>query len=154
MHHLKLHPWAVPDLASNPSSDPATVYAPPPSSSTDANGQPVPLLEPVHSWQYDEIVFTDPPKAFFDILQANPPTQLPRVKRRPAPPNPGHTASLERQPGGSSIPPEFTMVLERDEAERLDSARRSVVDAAEQQRALLMEKERELERLRKEVQQD
>ncbi|WVN86451.1 uncharacterized protein L203_101615 [Cryptococcus depauperatus CBS 7841] len=38
---------------------------------------------PVHAWQYDEIVFSDPPRQFFDILNANPPTPLPPKNRRP-----------------------------------------------------------------------
>jgi YEATS domain-containing protein 4 len=38
---------------------------------------------PVLSWQYDELVFNDPPAAFFDILDENPPTPLPAKLRRP-----------------------------------------------------------------------
>lgn len=38
---------------------------------------------PVHSWQYDELVFSDPPAAFLEILNANPPTPLPAKFRRP-----------------------------------------------------------------------
>lgn len=38
---------------------------------------------PVLSWQYDELVFNDPPAAFFDILNENPPTPLPAKLRRP-----------------------------------------------------------------------
>lgn len=167
MHHLKLHPWAMPDVAANPTADPATLYAPPPTASTststpgdpNAPANPQPLLEPVHSWQYDEIVFTDPPKAFLDILLANPPTPLPKMKKRPIPPNPAHVPSLGPQPSVPGTPtkgsggnmPEFTQVLERDEAERLDAAKRAVVDATDAQRVLLIEKEREFERLRREL---
>lgn len=162
MHHLKLHPWAMPDVAANPTSDPATLYAPPPTTSTSTPGDPnapstpVPLQEPVHSWQYDEIVFTDPPKQFLDILLANPPTPLPKTKKRPNPPNPAHVLSLGPQPlvpgtpskGGGSDLPEFTQVLERDEAERLDAAKRAVLDATDAQRVLLIEREQELKRLK------
>lgn len=167
IHHMKLHPWIVPDVAANPSTDPATMYILPPTASTSTStpgdsgvpANPQPLPEPVHSWQYDEIVFTDPPKAFLDILLANPPTPLPKTKKRPAPPNPAYVPSLGPQPatpgtptkvGGGNIP-EFTQILERDEAERLDAAKRAVVDATDAQRALLIEKERELERLRREL---
>jgi YEATS domain-containing protein 4 len=47
--------------------------------------QPVPIAPrlPVHSWQYDEIVFSDPPAAFLEILNAHPPTPLPAKFRRP-----------------------------------------------------------------------
>lgn len=38
---------------------------------------------PVHAWQYDEIVFTDPPANFLNILNAHPPTPLPAKNRRP-----------------------------------------------------------------------
>lgn len=162
MHHLKLHPWAMPDTAANPTADPATLYAPPPSTSTstpgDPNAPPVPNLEPVHSWQYDEVVFTDPPKVFFDVLLNNPPTPLPKMRRRPIPPNPAHVISLGPQPPETPVKgmnprahPEFTLVLERDEAERLDAAKHVVMDASVRQRLLLEEKERELERLRNEM---
>jgi YEATS domain-containing protein 4 len=39
--------------------------------------------QPVHSWQYDELVFSDPPSAFFDILNEHPATPLPAKLRRP-----------------------------------------------------------------------
>ncbi|WVR00256.1 hypothetical protein IAU59_007399 [Kwoniella sp. CBS 9459] len=38
---------------------------------------------PVHSWQYDELIFSDPPRGFLDILNENPPTPLPAKNRRP-----------------------------------------------------------------------
>lgn len=38
---------------------------------------------PVLAWQYDELVFTDPPSAFLDLLNDNPPTPLPGKLRRP-----------------------------------------------------------------------
>lgn len=38
---------------------------------------------PVHSWQYDELVFSDPPSAFLDILNEHPATPLPAKLRRP-----------------------------------------------------------------------
>lgn len=38
---------------------------------------------PVHSWQYDEIVFSDPPANFLQILEEHPPTPLPARNRRP-----------------------------------------------------------------------
>ncbi|KAF9509597.1 hypothetical protein BS47DRAFT_1348972 [Hydnum rufescens UP504] len=138
-HHLKLHPWVVPDLSTTPGADPATIVS----------VVPQPPLEPVYAWQYDEIVFTDPPKAFLDILMAHPPTPLPKVKKRAVPPNPAHTASLA--PQGSRWAPEFTALLERDEGERLDAAKRSIVEETDKQRALLIEKEQELERLKKEL---
>ena len=38
---------------------------------------------PVHSWQYDELVFNDPPAAFLEIMNEHPPTPLPAKFRRP-----------------------------------------------------------------------
>ncbi|WVW86141.1 hypothetical protein I302_108182 [Kwoniella bestiolae CBS 10118] len=47
----------------------------------DPNTQAM-LSLPVHSWQYDELIFSDPSKTFLDILNENPPTGLPRINRR------------------------------------------------------------------------
>jgi YEATS domain-containing protein 4 len=44
---------------------------------------PIPTRLPVHSWQYDEIVFNDPPAAFLEIMNEHPPTPLPAKFRRP-----------------------------------------------------------------------
>ncbi|WVF73075.1 hypothetical protein IAT40_007894 [Kwoniella sp. CBS 6097] len=53
----------------------------------DTNTAAAPLsiasVLPVHSWQYDELIFSDPPRGFFDILNENPPTPLPAKNRRP-----------------------------------------------------------------------
>lgn len=38
---------------------------------------------PVHAWQYDEMVFSDPPANFLSILEQHPPTPLPARPRRP-----------------------------------------------------------------------
>ncbi|BEI86904.1 hypothetical protein CcaverHIS002_0702500 [Cutaneotrichosporon cavernicola] len=38
---------------------------------------------PVHAWQYDEMVFSDPPANFLTLLEQNPPTPLPSRPRRP-----------------------------------------------------------------------
>ena len=38
---------------------------------------------PVYSWQYDELVFSDPPLALFNLMNENPPTPLPAKNRRP-----------------------------------------------------------------------
>ena len=46
--------------------------------------QPVSIASklPVHAWQYDELVFTDPPLNFLNILNENTPTPLPPKNRR------------------------------------------------------------------------
>lgn len=129
-HHLKLHPWTA-----------------------VGSGEPeIPPLDqamkmgPVHSWQYDEIVFHDPFQSFLNILTAHPPTPLPRHKTRPVPFHTAHPASLEASKGGV---PEFTLQMERDEAERLEAARKAVVAESDKWRERLIEKEKELEKLKR-----
>lgn len=129
-HHLKLHPWTL-------SGDPEI----PPLETAIALG-------PVHSWQYDEIVFNDPFQSFLNILTAHPPTPLPKSKRRPVPFHTANPVSLEASKGGL---PEFTVVMEKEEAERLETARKSVIEQQDKWRSTLIEREKELERLRKEL---
>jgi YEATS domain-containing protein 4 len=89
-HHLKLHPWPH-NVASGPNNmtaGPKLAPAPAPAEEqpkTEATvvdltapaEQPAPLLmSPVHSYQYDEIVFTDPTETFLNTLVAYPPTPL------------------------------------------------------------------------------
>ena len=89
----------------------------------------------------------------------NPPTPLPKMKRRGVPPNLAHSASLAGNGHGILVAgkakatdaPEFTGVLEREEGERLDLAKRAVVEETDRVRALLIEREKELERLKKEL---
>lgn len=45
--------------------------------------------------------------------------------------------------------PEFTSLLEKDEAERLDKAKKLIIAEQEKTRALLIAKEKELARLQK-----
>lgn len=132
-HHLKLHPWKI--LAEG------------------EHDQPPPLdiaanMGPVHSWQYDEIVFNDPFQSFLNILTAHPPTPLPKSRRKPVPFHSSNMtpAALEASRGGV---PEFTQEMEREEANRLESARKAIVVEHEKLRYTLHEKEKELERLKK-----
>lgn len=127
-HHLKLHPWA-------------------------ATGEPeIPPLEvaikhgPVHSWQYDEVVFNDPFQNFLNTLTAHPPNPLPKMRRRPVPFHLAHPTSLEASKGGT---PEFTQLMEKEEQERLEEARKAVVLETDRWRNTLITKEKELERLQK-----
>ncbi|KAL1412731.1 NuA4 histone H4 acetyltransferase complex and the SWR1 complex subunit [Vanrija albida] len=62
-------------------------------SATPAAGEvefaPLPILPtvasafPVHAWQYDELVFSDPLTNFLNVLNEHPPTPLPAKNRRP-----------------------------------------------------------------------
>lgn len=132
-HHLKLHPWTL--LVS-------------PEESANPNPEAAAKLGPVHSWQYDEIVFHDPYQSFLTILTAHPPTPLPKHKRRPVPFHTSNPASLEASKGGT---PEFTQEMEKEEAERLEVARKHVIAEQDKWRAMLIEKERELEKLQKQI---
>ncbi|KAH9179574.1 yeats family-domain-containing protein [Lactarius sanguifluus] len=131
-HHLKLHPWTASG---------ADVEVPPPA---DVAAQ----LGPVHSWQYDEIVFTDPFQQFLNTLTAHPPTPLPKARRRPVPFHIANPGSLEASKGGV---PEFSSAMEKEEIQRLEEAKKSVIGEQEKLRASLTEKEKELERLRREL---
>ncbi|KAF9504894.1 hypothetical protein BS47DRAFT_1368475 [Hydnum rufescens UP504] len=99
-----------------------------------------------------QICFTctlTPTPTAFDILMAHPPIPLLKVKKRAVPPNPAHTTSLA--PQGSRWAPKFTALLECNEGERLDAVMRSIVEETDKQQALLIKKEQELERLKKEL---
>ncbi|KAF8897902.1 yeats family-domain-containing protein [Infundibulicybe gibba] len=79
---------------------------------------------------------------------AHPPTPLPKSKRRPVPFHLAHPGSLEASKGGT---PEFTALMEKEEAERLEEARKAVLAEQDRWRATLAEKEKELERLQKQA---
>ena len=49
--------------------------------------------------------------------------------------------------------PEFTALMEKEEYERLDVAKKEIVQQTDKLRALLIEREKEMERLKKEVEQ-
>ena len=72
-------------LDSTPADSPSIVAVQPGLPEAPTQFQPVSIASklPVHSWQYDEIVFNDPPAAFLEILNEHPPTPLPAKFRRP-----------------------------------------------------------------------
>jgi YEATS domain-containing protein 4 len=131
-HHLKLHPWTASG---------ADMEVPPPA-------EVAAQLGPVHSWQYDEIVFTDPFQQFLNILTAHPPTPLRKARRRPIPFHTANPGSLEASKGGV---PEFTAVMEKDEIQRLEDAKKTLLAEQEKLRVSLLEKEKELEALKREL---
>jgi len=105
-------------------------------------------LGPVHSWQYDEIVFNDPFQSFLNILTTHPPTPLPRTSKKPVPYNTANPASLEASKGGV---PEFTQAMEKEETERLETAKKAITVEQERLRLRLQEREKELELLREQL---
>ena len=130
-HHLKLHPWKILAEGEHDSAPPLDVAA---------------QMGPVNSWQYDEIVFNDPFQSFLNILTLHPPTSLPKSRRRPVPFHSSNMTptALEASKGGV---PEFTQEMEKEEADRLESARKTIIAEQEKLRLTLLEKEKELEKL-------
>lgn len=127
-HHLKLHPWTA---AGEPEIPPLEVAM---------------KAGPVHSWQYDEIVFNDPYQSFLNLLTSHPPTHLPKIKTKPIPFHLANPSSLEASKGGV---PEFNALMEKDEAERLEEAKKAIIAEQEKTRATLIAREKELGRLQK-----
>jgi YEATS domain-containing protein 4 len=127
-HHLKLHPWAAAGEPEIPPLDVAIRHG------------------PVHSWQYDEVVFNDPFQNFLNLLTAHSPTPLPKTKRKPVPFHLANPASLEASKGGV---PEFIQLMEKEEQERLEEAKKAIVAETDKWRDTLIEKEKELEWLQK-----
>lgn len=131
-HHLKLHPWTVTGSDIN--------EAPPPDEAAKAG--------PVHSWQYDEVVFTDPFQHFLNTLIMHPPTPLPQARRKPVPFHLSNStpAALEASKGGT---PEFNHQMVIDEGNRIEHARNQIMVERDKLQQVLAEKERELEKLKK-----
>lgn len=94
----------------NPSEDP----------SLNAN------ILPVHSWQYDQIIFSDPTQTLYELLLAHPETPLPAKSLRRGAAE-GEGAILEKDRGSAGVPMEFTRGLERGEEMKLEKARRELV---------------------------
>ena len=103
-------------------------------------------MGPVHSWQYDEILFSDPFQNFLNILTAHPPTPLPKTRTKPVPFHLANPNSLEASRGGV---PEFNTLMVKDELERLEEARKKLVEEHAKWHKRLIEGEQELERLQK-----
>lgn len=70
------------------------------------------------------------------------------MKRRPIPFHIGNPASLEASKGGL---PEFTQLMEKEESERLEAARKVILVEQERLRSRLIEREKELEILRRQL---
>ncbi|KAF8343685.1 yeats family protein [Amanita rubescens] len=130
-HHIKLHPWTT--TAAGEQAENASTNA---------------LDEPVHSWQYDEIVFSDPYQNFLNLLTQHPPTPLPKAKTKPVPFHLSNPGSLEASKGGL---PEFTIVMEKEECDRLEEAKKSILAEQTRWKEILLEKEKELEQLQKQA---
>lgn len=82
---------------------------------------------PVHAWQYDELVFSDPTATFYDLLISHPETPLPETSlRQPNEEGAGGRWGMDK--GSAGVPLEFTREMARGEGEKLERARRLVID--------------------------
>ncbi|KAK4704866.1 YEATS domain-containing protein 4, partial [Phenoliferia sp. Uapishka_3] len=142
-HHLKLHPYPLPPAAvpppALPSADPSQSAIP-----TPIEEVPQPLLTPVHAWQYEEIVFSEPTETFYAVLLSKAPTPLPRSNRLVI-----KDRTLAMSQSGNIG--EFSLDMEAEEGERLEEARKSALAEIELMRQKLISNEKELGGLRKEV---
>lgn len=86
-----------------------------------------PVFSPVHSWQYDEIVFNEPTEAFYATLVSYNLTPLPVEPRMEKP-------SARIPIGSSGAIGELTQATEALEARRLEEARKSVLVELEKMR--------------------
>jgi len=73
---------------------------------------------------------------------------LPKSKTKPVPFHLANPKSLESSRGGV---PEFTALMEKEEAERLEEARKSIVEEHGRWHKILIDKEKALERLPQQV---
>lgn len=106
-HHLKLHPW---EANANAPPIPAPIGPTTPTSS-----------EPVHSWQYDEVVFSEPTEAIHQIL----------IK---------HPVSIPTRKHGNR----FSLQHEQEEVDRLNEATSKVQEEIQSYRHKLLAAETEL----------
>lgn len=151
-HHLKLHPWPI-DAASGTALLPgalggtgAIVVDSNPAETTAMGLAPVPaavptttaILSPVHSWQYEELIFAEPTESFYSLLLSHPPTPLPRLNR--------HIRNLPHALGAGGNSGEFSSEMEAEEGGRLERARGKTLEEIERLRKRLIGNEKELGR--------
>jgi len=95
------------------------------------------IPSPVYSYQYDEIVFMDPPEAFYNLMCQYPATPLPDSNRRLEPEGtPVHPTGPNGNVG------ELSLETEAFEGRRLDRARLTALAEVDRWRTRLLELER------------
>ncbi|MBW0503130.1 hypothetical protein O181_042845 [Austropuccinia psidii MF-1] len=152
-HSLKLHDWIPnPNLPTHQKwLEPKTDAQNTPSDSNQSSPEPTesPSLQPVqsaiHSWQYDEIVFTEPFESFYQKLLAHPPTPLPALNRFPK--------HYIKQIGNKGEFGEFTTGVEERESKKLSWAQLTVLMEIDRLKTKLIRKEKELNEIKKVLQQ-
>lgn len=121
-HFLKLHPWPRELVA--PSNRIKAEEDEPEEGEAGEEGH-------VYSWHYDDLVFTEPSEALFRLLTQHPPTPLPKEPR-------WHVVG-PTGPGGNRL--EFSEAVKEKEGERLEQARKEVMQETEAWRNRLLRAE-------------
>ena len=103
--------------------------------------------DPVVSQQYEEIIFNEPSEAFFDILTSDAPPTRGKGGSKSAKNKKVGTRTAEIPELASSD--NFTRKAEQEELARINRAQKEVEALIEQERAAIVEKEKELEELRR-----
>lgn len=163
-HGLKLHDWtpdpnfSIPQVWLEPKAEEPTFESSSGAGQSSSLTSPVanpadpPATEPnpkpnlvVHSWHYDEVVFTEPTEAFYNILLAHPPTPPPPKNRFPS-----HVVKQISNKGESG---EFTTDIAERELKKLDWAELKVLMEIDKLRGKLSRDEREITQIKKFIQQ-
>lgn len=98
-----------------------------------------PVLQPsIHSWQYDEIVFTEPTDTFYHKLIQHPPTPLPPTNR--------YGPDYVKQIGSKGESGEFSLEIEEREQKKLKWANLKVLIELDRLKGKLIRDERELKK--------
>lgn len=109
---------------------------PPPGEDPTIEEAPQLILSPVHSWQYEEVVFSEPTEAFYSLLFSKSPTPLPPANR--------HPKELITVLGGGGNFGEFSVEMETEEGARLDTATKETMEEIEALRLRLIGGEKDL----------
>ncbi|KAM0756658.1 yeats-domain-containing protein, partial [Meredithblackwellia eburnea MCA 4105] len=136
-HHLKLHPWPLPTPAPAKLIKTDEDGASPPIPAAPEDEPVQPIISPVHSWQYEEIVFSEPTETFYAVLLSKAPTPLPRSNRLVI-------KDKTLQMGMSGNIGEFSVDMEAEEGDRLDLAKKNALEEIESLRKKLISNEKEL----------
>jgi len=91
-------------------------------------------------------VFNEPYQSFLNLLTSHPPTPLTNIRKKPVPPHQSGSAAE-----ADAEPPEFSVVMEKDEADRLEVALKAIVAETDTMRSILISRERELDLLKKQM---
>lgn len=99
---------------------------------------------PIHSWQYDEIVFSEPTENFYNKLLANPPTPLPFNNRFPV--------GIVKQISNKGESGELTIDIAKNEFKKLNWSELKILMEIDRLKGKLSKDEKELFQIKKSLQ--